>query len=153
MTREFLLPDLGSGLKEGEIVLWRVAVGDVVTTDDLLVDIETEKAVIEVPVPYDGTVIELAAEEGESVKVGSMLAVFDTGDSSSSGEGDSGGESGNGSESTSERVSAPAPAVETMPESSVPAVVACVQLCSYRMPMPVLSGPRVRAPGRPVIYI
>ena len=46
MTREFLLPDLGSGLKEGEIVQWRVAVGDVVTTDDLLVDIETEKAVI-----------------------------------------------------------------------------------------------------------
>jgi pyruvate dehydrogenase E2 component (dihydrolipoamide acetyltransferase) len=83
MSREFLLPDLGSGLKEGEIVHWRVAVGDVVTTDDLLVDIETEKAVIEVPVPYDGTVIALAAEEGESVKVGSMLAVFDTGDADS----------------------------------------------------------------------
>ena len=80
MSREFLLPDLGSGLKEGEIVQWRVAVGDVVTTDDLLVDIETEKAVIEVPVPYDGTVVTLAAEAGESVKVGSMLAVFDTGD-------------------------------------------------------------------------
>lgn len=79
MSREFLLPDLGSGLKEGEIVQWRVAVGDVVTTDDLLVDIETEKAVIEVPVPYDGTVIALAAEAGELVKVGSMLAVFDTG--------------------------------------------------------------------------
>ena len=79
MSREFLLPDLGSGLKEGEIVQWRVAVGDVVTTDDLLVDIETEKAVIEVPVPYDGTVISLAAEAGEMVKVGSMLAVFDTG--------------------------------------------------------------------------
>ncbi len=62
MSREFLLPDLGSGLKEGEIVQWRVAVGDVVTTDDLLVDIETEKAVIEVPVPYDGTVTALAAD-------------------------------------------------------------------------------------------
>ena len=78
MRREFLLPDLGSGLKEGEIVQWRVAVGDVVTTDDLLVDIETEKAVIEVPVPYDGTVVALAAEAGEPVKVGAMLAVFDT---------------------------------------------------------------------------
>ncbi len=83
MSREFLLPDLGSGLKEGEIVQWRVAVGDVVTTDDLLVDIETEKAVIEVPVPYDGTVVALAAEAGELVKVGSMLAVFDTGQASS----------------------------------------------------------------------
>ena len=86
MSREFLLPDLGSGLKEGEIVLWRVAVGDVVTTDDLLVDIETEKAVIEVPVPYDGTIIALAAEAGELVKVGSMLAVFDTGDSTQNDE-------------------------------------------------------------------
>ena len=82
MSKEFLLPDLGSGLKEGEIVQWRVAVGDVVTTDDLLVDIETEKAVIEVPVPYDGTVIALAAGAGELVKVGSMLAVFDTGQAS-----------------------------------------------------------------------
>ena len=81
MSREFLLPDLGSGLKEGEIVKWRVAVGDVVTTDDLLVDIETEKAVIEVPVPYDGTIVSLAAPEGESVKVGAVLAVFDTGES------------------------------------------------------------------------
>lgn len=86
MSREFLLPDLGSGLKEGEIVQWRVAVGDVVTTDDLLVDIETEKAVIEVPVPYDGTVVALAAEAGEIVKVGSMLAVFDTGDTGQSTE-------------------------------------------------------------------
>jgi pyruvate dehydrogenase E2 component (dihydrolipoamide acetyltransferase) len=111
MSREFLLPDLGSGLKEGEIVLWRVAVGDVVTTDDLLVDIETEKAVIEVPVPYDGTVVALAAEEGESVKVGSMLAVFDTGDSSSS------------SESTSEQISTPAPVVETVSESPAPTVM------------------------------
>jgi pyruvate dehydrogenase E2 component (dihydrolipoamide acetyltransferase) len=81
MSREFLLPDLGSGLKEGEIVQWRVSVGDVVTTDDLLVDIETEKAVIEVPVPYDGTVVALAADAGKLVKVGSMLAVFDTGQS------------------------------------------------------------------------
>ena len=85
MTREFLLPDLGSGLKEGEIVTWRVAVGDKVTTDDLLVDIETEKAVIEVPVPYDGTIVSLAAPEGESVKVGAVLAVFDTDESSQGG--------------------------------------------------------------------
>jgi pyruvate dehydrogenase E2 component (dihydrolipoamide acetyltransferase) len=76
MSREFLLPDLGSGLKEGEIVRWLVKVGDEVTTDDLLCEVETEKAVIEVPVPYDGTVLKLACEEGESVKVGSALAIF-----------------------------------------------------------------------------
>lgn len=110
MSREFLLPDLGSGLKEGEIVLWRVAVGDVVTTDDLLVDIETEKAVIEVPVPYDGTVIALAAEAGELVKVGSMLAVFDTGDAGQASE--------VVDEPADQSVSAPAPVVETV--SAIP---------------------------------
>ena len=76
MAREFILPDLGSGLKEGEIISWLVKVGDEVTTNDLLCELETEKAVIEIPVPYDGTVISLAVEAGESVKVGGVLAVF-----------------------------------------------------------------------------
>jgi len=107
MSREFLLPDLGSGLKEGEIVHWRVAVGDVVTTDDLLVDIETEKAVIEVPVPYDGTVVSLAAKEGESVKVGSVLAVFDTGGQ---------GPTANDVDEAAEPVSTQAAAVEVVPQ-------------------------------------
>ena len=80
MAKEFKLPDLGSGLKEGEIVSWLVKVGDEVTTDDLLCEVETEKAVIEIPVPYDGTVISLAVEAGESVKVGGVLAVFGTAD-------------------------------------------------------------------------
>ena len=115
MTREFLLPDLGSGLKEGEIVTWRVAVGDTVTTDDLLVDIETEKAVIEVPVPYDGTIVSLAAPEGESVKVGAVLAVFDTGESSA------GGAVVVAPEAVSEAVVEPG-AEATEPEAPVPVV-------------------------------
>jgi len=78
MAREFKLPDLGSGLKEGEIISWLVKVGDEVTTDDLLCEVETEKAVIEIPVPYDGTVISLSVAAGESVKVGGVLAVFGT---------------------------------------------------------------------------
>jgi pyruvate dehydrogenase E2 component (dihydrolipoamide acetyltransferase) len=76
VAKEFKLPDLGSGLKEGEIVSWLVKVGDQVTDEDLLCEIETEKAVIEVPVPFNGTVLSLAAEVGESVKVGAVLAVF-----------------------------------------------------------------------------
>jgi pyruvate dehydrogenase E2 component (dihydrolipoamide acetyltransferase) len=83
MEREFKLPDLGSGLKEGEIVRWLVKPGDEVTTDDLLCEVETEKAVIEVPVPYDGTVSSLAVDEGESVAVGSVLATFETGQKTS----------------------------------------------------------------------
>jgi pyruvate dehydrogenase E2 component (dihydrolipoamide acetyltransferase) len=76
VAKEFKLPDLGSGLKEGEIISWLVKVGDQVTDEDLLCEIETEKAVIEVPVPFNGTVLSLAAEVGESVKVGAVLAVF-----------------------------------------------------------------------------
>ena len=76
MAKEFRLPDLGSGLKEGEIVSWLVKVGDEVTDEDLLCEVETEKAVIEVPVPFNGTVLSLAADVGELVKVGAVLAVF-----------------------------------------------------------------------------
>jgi pyruvate dehydrogenase E2 component (dihydrolipoamide acetyltransferase) len=80
MASEFRLPDLGSGLKECQIVSWLVKVGDEVTDEDLLCEVETEKAVIEVPVPFNGTVLSLAAEVGESVKVGEVLAVFGTAD-------------------------------------------------------------------------
>jgi pyruvate dehydrogenase E2 component (dihydrolipoamide acetyltransferase) len=60
MPREFCLPDLGSGLQEGQIVTWLVEVGQEVTTADNLCEVETEKAVIEIPVPYSGTIMELA---------------------------------------------------------------------------------------------
>lgn len=76
MSREFCLPDLGSGLQEGQIVSWLVEVGQEVTTADNLCEIETEKAVIEIPVPYAGTVLELAVAAGGVIQVGSVVAVF-----------------------------------------------------------------------------
>ncbi len=82
MAKEFRLPDLGSGLQEGQIVTWLVEVGQTVTTSDDLCEVETEKAVIEIPVPYAGTVLELKAAAGDSVEVGSVIAVFgDAGES------------------------------------------------------------------------
>lgn len=82
MSKEFKLPDLGSGLQEGQIVNWLVEVGQVVTTNDDLVEIETEKAVIDIPVPYAGTIIELKADVGDSVPVGAVLAIIgDAGES------------------------------------------------------------------------
>jgi len=127
MARKFLLPDLGSGLKEGEIVRWLVTVGDEVTTEDLLCEIETEKAVIEVPVPYDGTVVSLACEEGETVPVGSVLAVFD--------------ESG-----AALQDSAPAspPAAEQQPSEPEPVQASAPQFAAEPA-VPVLSGERLRA--------
>ncbi len=78
MPKEFRLPDLGSGLQEGQIVNWLVEVGQDVTTSDNLCEIETEKAVIEIPVPYSGKVLELKVEAGEMIDVGAVLAVFGT---------------------------------------------------------------------------
>jgi pyruvate dehydrogenase E2 component (dihydrolipoamide acetyltransferase) len=76
MAREFRLPDLGSGLQEGQIVSWLVNVGQEVTTSDNLCEVETEKAVIEIPVPYTGTILELKAAPGDAVEVGSVIAVI-----------------------------------------------------------------------------
>ena len=76
MAKEFKLPDLGSGLQEGQIVNWLVEVGQVVTTSDDLCEIETEKAVIEIPVPFAGTILELKAAVGDSVPVGDVLVII-----------------------------------------------------------------------------
>lgn len=82
MAKEFKLPDLGSGLQEAQIVNWLVTVGQNVTTSDDLCEVETEKAVIEIPVPYTGTVLELKADVGDTVAVGAVIAVFgDAGES------------------------------------------------------------------------
>jgi 2-oxoisovalerate dehydrogenase E2 component (dihydrolipoyl transacylase) len=70
---DFLLPDLGEGLAEAEIVEWRVQVGDQVTIDQPVVEVETAKAAVEVPVPFAGTVTALHAAAGTTVAVGQPL--------------------------------------------------------------------------------
>lgn len=69
----FCLPDLGEGLTDAEIIEWKVSVGDTVEIDQIVVDVETAKAAVEVPVPYAGTVVALHAEAGISVGVGKPL--------------------------------------------------------------------------------
>lgn len=78
-ARPFLLPDLGEGLTEAEIVAWHVAPGDLVGLNQVLVEVETEKAVVELPSPFAGTVLELFAAPGESVEVGAPLISIGTG--------------------------------------------------------------------------
>jgi pyruvate/2-oxoglutarate dehydrogenase complex dihydrolipoamide acyltransferase (E2) component len=74
--RQFLLPDLGMGNKDAEIVAWHVAVGDHVGVDDPLVSVETEKATIEIPSPWSGRIDRLCAGNGDLVKVGAPLVEF-----------------------------------------------------------------------------
>src|SRR6201985_2892505 len=76
----FLLPDLGEGLTEAEIVTWRVQAGDVVTVDQTVVEVETAKAVVEVPVPFAGRVTALHGQPGDVVAVGDPLVTVDTAD-------------------------------------------------------------------------
>jgi pyruvate dehydrogenase E2 component (dihydrolipoamide acetyltransferase) len=80
MTFEFELPDPGEGLTEAEISEWHVEEGDEVEEDDVLGEVETDKAVTEIPAPVSGTIQEIAAEEGETVDVGTVIVVFDTGE-------------------------------------------------------------------------
>jgi 2-oxoisovalerate dehydrogenase E2 component (dihydrolipoyl transacylase) len=79
MSRQtFKLPDLGEGTVAAEIVAWRVNVGDLVEEDQSIVEMSTEKAVVEVPSPLRGRVISLQGEPGDTVAVGGELIVFET---------------------------------------------------------------------------
>ncbi len=77
--REFKLPDPGEGLTEAELVTWHVAVGDTVKVNDIVVEVETAKSLVELPVPFAGTVASLHAAEGDTVEVGSTIIVIDDG--------------------------------------------------------------------------
>jgi 2-oxoisovalerate dehydrogenase E2 component (dihydrolipoyl transacylase) len=74
----FKLPDLGEGTVESEIVAWRVNAGDPVGADQPLVDMMTDKATIEITAPVSGTLVSVAGEPGDDIKVGAELAVFAT---------------------------------------------------------------------------
>ncbi len=76
MAKEFRLPDIGEGLAEAEIVRWLVEVGDVVTADQPIVEVETDKAVVEIPTPFAGSVLELGGEAGDVIEVGEILIVI-----------------------------------------------------------------------------
>jgi 2-oxoisovalerate dehydrogenase E2 component (dihydrolipoyl transacylase) len=75
--KQFPLPDVGEGLTEAEILTWHVAPGDTVTVNQIIVEIETAKAAVELPCPYAGVVTELYAEPGVTLRVGAPLIAID----------------------------------------------------------------------------
>jgi pyruvate dehydrogenase E2 component (dihydrolipoamide acetyltransferase) len=76
MAFEFRLPDLGEGLTEGEIVKWLVKTGEPIEEGQVFVQVETDKAVIEIPSPRKGVVLKLGAAEGDTVQVGAVIIVI-----------------------------------------------------------------------------
>ncbi|MEU9588355.1 dihydrolipoamide acetyltransferase family protein [Streptomyces sp. NPDC048193] len=93
---EFKLPDLGEGLTEAEIVRWMVEVGDVVAVDQPVVEVETAKAMVEVPCPYGGVVTARFGEEGAELPVGAPLLTVAVGEEASGGGGRDSGTGGEG---------------------------------------------------------
>jgi 2-oxoisovalerate dehydrogenase E2 component (dihydrolipoyl transacylase) len=77
MNKEFKLPDVGEGLTEADIVSWHVKPGDTIEDGQVIVEIETAKAVVELPSPYAGTVTRLLATEGQTVDVGTPIIAVD----------------------------------------------------------------------------
>ena len=77
MAFQFRLPDIGEGIHEGEIVKWLVKPGDKVEEDDILCEVQNDKAVVEIPSPVAGTVEEILVEEGTVAVVGDVLIRFD----------------------------------------------------------------------------
>ncbi|RBQ17868.1 2-oxo acid dehydrogenase subunit E2 [Spongiactinospora rosea] len=79
MRREFKLPDVGEGLTEAEIVRWHVSQGDTVKLNQIIVEIETAKAVVELPSPFEGTVSAVLVQDGTTVDVGTPIITIDDG--------------------------------------------------------------------------
>jgi 2-oxoisovalerate dehydrogenase E2 component (dihydrolipoyl transacylase) len=111
--QRFVLPDLGEGLAEAEVVAWHVAVGDEVALNQVLVEVETEKAVVELPSPFAGKVVELLAAAGETVGVGApLIAIAIASDSASASD-----------SATDAAPSDPGPGVRVGAEERVPMLV------------------------------
>ena len=82
MARAFKLPDLGEGIHEGEVIRVLVSVGDQIEEGDSILEIETDKAAVEIPSPYTGKVLEITVQPGQVVNVGDVLLTFSNGDES-----------------------------------------------------------------------
>ena len=108
MRFEFRLPDVGEGITESELLAWHVAPGQDVREDQLLCEIETDKATVEIPAPCSGRVEQLAAQVGQIVKVGEILAVFDA-------------QQAPAQQFSGEKHAAPAPAASATPPAPQPA--------------------------------
>jgi len=119
--KTFHLPDLGEGLKEAEIVTWHVAEGERVVTDQPLVSVETDKAVVEVPSPRSGIIGSLNAKEGDLIRVGAVLVEYAEEDMPDSGTvvGSIKSEESPEKESAANEQAAPGPEQDFLQEGSV----------------------------------
>jgi pyruvate dehydrogenase E2 component (dihydrolipoamide acetyltransferase) len=79
MARPFRLPDLGEGVHEGEVLAVHAAAGEKIREGDVILEVETDKAAVEIPSPFSGTVVDIQVRPGDTIRVGDVLIVFDNG--------------------------------------------------------------------------
>jgi pyruvate dehydrogenase E2 component (dihydrolipoyllysine-residue acetyltransferase) len=148
-TIEFKLPDIGEGVAEGEITSWKVKPGDVVKEDQVMVEVMTDKATVEIGAPADAKIVELRVKEGETVPVGAVLVVLESGKAVASG--------GHGAPAPAAKAPAPAPAPASKPATPSPkAATAAAAAGAPRpaatpapaaRPAPAASKPAAKAGG------
>lgn len=137
MSKQFLLPDLGEGITEAQIVRVLIKTGDMIAEDQYLVEVETDKAAVEIPSPYAGIAESVHVEEGQTVNVGDVLVTF----------GDGGAPAGAAAAKASAPSSVPSTATVTAPQRVAPAPTAVA-------PPPFVDVPasgRTVAPAAPVV--
>ncbi len=122
----FRMPDLGEGTVEAEIVEWKVKAGDRVSEDQVIAEVMTDKAAVEVPAPVSGTVVSVAGQPGDMVAVGAELAVFDT------------------DGAAADAAAAPAPGRDAQPPATAPAPAAVATAKASQPAGRVMASPATR---------
>jgi 2-oxoisovalerate dehydrogenase E2 component (dihydrolipoyl transacylase) len=119
-VKQFKLPDVGEGLTEADIISWKVKPGDTVTVNQVIVEIETAKSLVELPCPFDGVVRELLVPEGQSVDVGTPIIAVDVSGEASEGGAAEGGPQATVPAATTASGTAPAARGNALAEDLVP---------------------------------
>lgn len=130
-VREFALPDLGEGLTESELVSWEVAVGDTVELNQVLAEVETAKALVQLPSPFAGVIEKLFVEAGTTVKVGAPIVAITTADAAAEAD----------PQAPASTAPAPASPASAVPEASALAPEAPASAPSPSAPPPTAPGP------------
>ncbi|APH05414.1 dihydrolipoamide acetyltransferase family protein [Bacillus weihaiensis] len=149
MAFEFKLPDIGEGIHEGEIVKWFVKPGDQVEEDDVLAEVQNDKAVVEIPSPVKGTVTEVNVEEGTVATVGQTIITFDApGYEDLKFKGDHGDDEPKKEEKTEAQVQATAEAGQEVKKEEAPKQEATQQEVDVDPTKRVIAMPSVRKYAR-----
>ncbi|MBT2459269.1 biotin/lipoyl-containing protein, partial [Streptomyces sp. ISL-86] len=149
--REFKMPDVGEGLTEAEILKWYVQPGDTVTDGQVVCEVETAKAAVELPIPFDGVVHALLFEEGTTVDVGQVIISVQTDAGAGTAEAEASAAAPAAAAPVAAPAAAPAEAEEAAPAARQPVLVGygVSQASTKRRPRKAAGTAAQAAPAAP----